>query len=392
MHFLKLGITALATGVLAALTMAPVPYTEARNAVVSKDWATAKTKLDAANAQAKTPADRLAIDRLRIVVATETKDAPLQISTLNSMLSSGLLTPDEMKQFEGAIIGVYADSGDEAKSVQAFRAYVDKYGGTAEQYAAIGNDAIKANDNATAVTYLTKAVEAEKAAGGKARENYYILLMKAHKQANEMDKYYAVEGQLIAAYPKEVYWRDLIAGRTQSEPKFGPAIRFDMFRAMRAAGVKLAPQEMRNAVSESKRRGLPNESVQILEPGIASGELNTPADQQDLKEAKATAAGDKASLTKEAADTKASASTLANIGEAMLSHGDNAKAIELIQAGIAKGIADPAELDIAKLHLGIAQYRAGQKDAAKATWAEVKADNGAASLAQSWTLLANVTP
>lgn len=407
MHFLKLGITALATGVLAALTMSPAlaqqqpapltkqmqqPYTEARNAVVAKDWATAKIKLDAAAAQAKTPQDKLAIDRLRLPIATEAKDSQLQLATLNSILASGMLTPDETKQYEGALIAVYAESGDQAKSVAAFRAFVDKYGGTAEQYAAIASDAVKINDNATAVTYGNKAIEAAKAAGTQAPERYYITLLRAHKAATEMDKYYAVEETLLGIYPKEGYWKELIAARTQGAPKYGAAARLDMFRALQAAGVKLTPQEMRTAYSEATKRALSNEAVQIIEAGMASGELNTPQDQQELKEAKAALAADAAGLPKEAADAlkKGSATTLANIGEAMLSLGDNAKAIELIQAGIAKGISDPAELDIAKLHLGIAQYRSGQKDAAKTIWAEIKADNGAAALAQNWTLIANL--
>ena len=43
-----------------------------------------------------------------------------------------------------------------------------------------------------------------------------------------------------------------------------------------------------------------------------------------------------------------------------------------------------------RLHLGIAQYRAGQKDAAQATWAEVKSDNGAGMLAKNWTIISKL--
>lgn len=410
MHFLKLGVTAIATGVLAALTMSPAPalaqqtapltkqmqqpYTEARNAIIAKDWATAKTKIDAAAAQGKTPQDKLALDRLRIVVATETKDATQQVAVLTSMLSSGLLAPDEVKQYDGAMIKVYADAGDNAKSLEAYRNYLDKHGGTPEQFGALANDLVKANDNATAVTYATKAIEMEKAAGAKPRESYFLVTMKAHKQANDMPKYYAVEEQLVALYPKDPYWRELIIGRAQAAPKFGAPARLDMFRTLQAAGATLTGDDKRRASNEALKRGLPNEALALLEAGIAAGELTTPEDQGSLKDAKEMLAGDKAGLAKEAADAlaKGNSTALVNIGEALLSHGDNAKAIELIQAGLAKGVSDPGELDLAKLHLGIAQYRAGQKDAARATWAEIKADNGAAALAQNWTLISNLKP
>ena len=81
---------------------------------------------------------------------------------------------------------------------------------------------------------------------------------------------------------------------------------------------------------------------------------------------------------------------LANIGEAMMSHGDNAQAIDLIKKGIERGISDPGELDMAKLHLGIAQFRSGDKEAARTTWAEVKADNGAGALARNWVLISQI--
>jgi hypothetical protein len=40
----------------------------------------------------------------------------------------------------------------------------------------------------------------------------------------------------------------------------------------------------------------------------------------------------------------------------------------------------------------MAQHRSGQKDAARTTWAEIKADNGAAMLARSWTLISKTQP
>jgi hypothetical protein len=408
MHFLKLGVTAIATGVLAALTISPAPavaqqpapltkqmqqpYTEARNAIIAKDWATAKTKIDAAAAQGKTPADKLALDRLRIVVATETKDPAQQVAVLNSMLSSGLLAPDEVKQYDGAMIKVYADAGDNAKSLEAYRNYLEKHGGTAEQFGALANDMVKANDNANAVKYASKAIEMEKAAGAKPRESYFLVMMRAHKQANDMPSYYAVEEQLVGLHPKDAYWRELVAGRAQGAPKYGAPARLDMFRTMQAAGVKLTVDDKRRASSEALKRGLPAEALVFLEAGIAAGELTTPEDQASLKDAKEMLAGDKAGLPKEASDAlaKGNSTALVNVGEAMLSHGDNVKAIELIQAGLAKGIADPGDMDLAKLHLGIAQHRAGQKDAAKATWAEIKSNNSAAALAASWVLMSNL--
>jgi tetratricopeptide (TPR) repeat protein len=411
MQFLKLGATAIATGVVVALTMSPAavaqkpptltkqvvgPLNEARTALVAKDWATAKTKLDAASTQAKTPYDKLMIEKMTIVMAAETKNGPEQVRSIEAMVATGLLTPEETKTYKGALIKAYADAGDAAKSTVAYRAYVDAYGGTHDQYAQIAIDLQKQNDNAGSVTYANKAIETAKAAGAAAPETYFIIAMKAHKAMSDMDKYYATEEQLVAAHPKEIYWKELIAGRTQEAPKFGGPIRLDMFRALQAAKLPLSVNEKRVASGEALRRGLPTEAVAILEPAVTSGELSTPEDQESLKNAKKALADDKVSLPKEITQQLAktgNGQALANIGEAAMSHGDYAQAIDLIQKGIERGISDPGELDIAKLHLGIAQYRAGQKDAAVKSWADVKTtDNGAAAVAKSWTLISNIQP
>jgi tetratricopeptide (TPR) repeat protein len=370
------------------------PMNEARTAILAKDWATAKAKLVVAEAQVKTPTDRLALERLRIAMAAETNDYPQQIKSLESMLGSGLLAPADVKIYKGALARSYADSGDAAKAAVLFRAYVDEFGGTPDQYIGIANDAVKANDNATGVTYAVKAIDAAKAASGKPPESYYRVLLKAHQQAGEMDKYYAVEERALADYPKEAYWRELIA-RVQKEPNFGFATRLDMFRALQFAGVKLTPAEKSLFGSEAIKRGLPNEALEVLGPAVASGELGAnEEDQNNLKSAKTQSVSDKAGLAKETIDVlaKGDASTIAKIGEAHLSYGDNAKAIEVLQAALAKGIADAGEADVAKLHLGIAQFRAGQKDAARATWAAVKADNGAGTIARNWILMSNLIP
>ncbi len=411
MKFRLSGATAIAALMLAVAAPAPLalaqnggaapavtvsrevvqPLNEARNAVIAKDWATAKTKLDAATAKAKTPADKAQIERLRLVMAAETKDGRQQVASINMLVASGTLTPDEVKQYKGAIAKAHADAGDTAASLVAFRAFVDEYGGTADQFIAIANDSSKANDHATAVTYANKAIAASKATG-KPPESWYSLLMRAYQQQNLTAEYYGVLEQRVADYPTEQNWKLLIV-RAQNEPKFSRATHLDLYRTLIAAGVKLTPQERGAAVREAlNSRGLPNEALQLLEPAVASGEMATQEDKDNLDKAKSRITGDKAGLAKEASEALAKGDTsyLAKLGEAYMSYGDYSKAIETLQAALSKGIANPEESAFARLHLGIAQYRAGQADAARATWAEVKSDNGTTILAQNWTLISKI--
>ncbi len=410
MQFLKLGMTAIASGVLATMAMASAPALaqpkppplskqvaqplgEAQKAAQAKDWATAKVKLDAATAQAKTPTDKVAVDKVRVYVQSESKDHAGLAASLESLLASNLLTPEETKQYRGVLAKAYGDAGDTAKSLAAFRTYIGAYGGTTEQYIALSADAVKSKDYTNALADAKKAIEISKAAGQKAPDTAYLLQMRVYKDQNDMANYYAVEEALVLEYPKVDYWKELIGFRVQDSPNYGGPVRLDLFRAMQAAGVPLTADEKRRAVDEAMKRALPAEALALLEPAIAAGELGSTEDDKDnLKKAKAQIGTDKANLDKEAADAlkKGNGIALANIGEAMMTHGDYPKAIELIKAGLDKGISNAAEADIARLHLGISQFRGGDKAAAQATWATVKADNGAGALAQNWILISKL--
>jgi hypothetical protein len=378
------------------------PLNEARTAAMAKDWATAKAKLDVAAPFAKTPQDTLALEQLRYIVADGLGDAQGRIRAIEAALATNLLAGEELKKFKGGLAQAYLQAGDEKKAIELTRAFVDEFGGTHAQYIGIANDALKANDGVTAVSYAKKAIESARTGGAKPPESYYRIQLRAFAQTKELDKYYATIETLIAEYPKDEYWKELITG-AQRAPGYQAAasdVRLDVYRALTAAGVKLTPEEKATMASEALKRVLPAEAVSIMQPLYASGELGGPSDANAARhkvtfdEATAKAAVEKSGLAQEEKEVtaKGDAASLAALGEVYLAYGDNAKAVDLIQKGLAKGIADAGKADMAKLHLGMAQHRAGQKDAARATWAEIKADNGAAMLARSWTLISKTRP
>ncbi len=106
-----------------------------------------------------------------------------------------------------------------------------------------------------------------------------------------------------------------------------------------------------------------------------------------VADAKADKATDLAKSEAEAA-SKTTGDQYATTAEAHLGAGNYAKAIELYEKALAKGNMDPGAIDLAKVRLGIAQFKGGKKAEAKKTWESVKADNGAAWLAKSWLAIA----
>jgi tetratricopeptide (TPR) repeat protein len=217
--------------------------------------------------------------------------------------------------------------------------------------------------------------------------------MRVHNTAKDMPKYFEAEEKIVQLYPKDDYWKELVSTRASQEPGYRAAasqVRLDVYRGLAGAGVKMTGDEKYAYAREALARSLYGEALSVLQGASAAGELNTPDKQKDLTLAQEKSKSEKAGLDgEEKAAPKATADNLAALGEVFMTYGDNTKAIDYLQKALAKGIADGGKADVARLHLGISQFKAGQKDAAKATWAEIKSDNGTKTLARAWTLIAD---
>ncbi len=404
MRFLKLGATALAGVFLAAGAMAPVAvaqpvaqiskamgpvYTEATTAITAKDWATATAKLNQLYPLAKTPQEKLAVEQLRANVAANTQDWAAMVVAVNAIETLNLLPADDMKTYRGVLAESYRNLNDTPNYLKAHRAFIDQYGATHDVLASFANEAAKANDNATAIAYVDKAIASAKAAGVKPPESYYRLKARATQGAGDEAGVYKVIEEVIQEYPKEEYWLQHI-GRAQTAPGYGPNMQLDLYRVLQGAGVKLSAQQISAAADIAIDRGLPNEALQLLETAGATSDL----DKQNLDTARTQTPKDKAGLAEETASilAKGDSSAMASIGEAHLSYGEYAKATEVLKAALDKGIADAGEADRARLHLGIAQLRNGDKAGAQATWASVNANAAAGAMAESWILISKVIP
>lgn len=377
------------------------PMNEALAAIKTQNWAEAKTKLDAALAAAKTPQEKLEVEKLRYSAADGAKDAPGKVAAIKAALATGVLSGDEAKPFKGVLAAALQEAGDAAGALAAMRAFIDEYGGNTAQYGALATDARKAGDWANADKYVQKAIDAGKAANMPAAEleKFQAFQVHVYWDAKQYDRYAAGMGALIAAYPaKDDYWRELVS-RSQAEPGYAAAqkdIQSDVYRVMLAT-FKLTPAEKGTIATFALTRDLPNEALNILKPLIDSGELGGASDARAETNKKNYADADRktkledAGLAKEEKDSaaKGDATYMAQVGEVLLTHGEYARAASLLKASLDKGIADAGKADIVRLRLGVAQLKAGDKAAAKGTFASIKADNGSTGLARVWTVIAD---
>ncbi len=272
---------------------------------------------------------------------------------------------------------------------------VGEGGGTSTELAYIAQAALSSKDYDKAISYANKAIEAMRREG-KTKPEPYNILLKAYRDTAKMDQYYATLERVAPVFKSEIYWKPLIE-KAKSEPKFKSAEGLlDVYRALEATNVKLTDKDKIEMGEQALTRQMPVEAEKILSPLVKTGAFGGEKDPRaDRNKRMYATVQTEAKNAKSGGLEKAEAAAAAAVtGQAYVQAGENyyttgnyAKAVELIQKGIAKGQLEPGALAYAQLHLGMAQSKAGQKDAARKTWAEVKADNGAGWLARVWTAI-----
>jgi hypothetical protein len=369
---------------------------KAKAALESRDFTTAESAANAASGAAKTADDRYYVDIVRRALYASTKNYAKLATATESLIASGRMSAAETREAKRMLVQSYDGAGNAAKATQAARDYVNAYGHDKELTIYVASKALGGKDYRTAIEWANKAIDGERKAGRSAPEKWYLIALKAQFESKDMNAYFNSLERMAVIFPKKEYWVQLV-DRASKEPQWSRAtFELDKFRLLQAAGVSMSSAEKLAMAEAAFDRKLPSEMLAVLTPMKASGELTSDATKaarnlklfdQATKDAAAEESG-MAALEAEAAK-KPTGSPLANVAETYLSVGKNAKAVELYNAAITKGGLTPLQLNAAKLRLGIAQLRSGQKDAAKKTWSGITGDDGAEMLARTWIVVAN---
>jgi tetratricopeptide (TPR) repeat protein len=374
------------------------PFEAARLALQAQQFQVALDKAAAAAPFAADNTQKSAVEQIRVAAYASLKNYPETIKSIDTALALGV-PPEMQKNYKGLLAVAYSEAGDVAKSVQITKEYLDAYGGAADQYAYVARNKLNTKEYDEAVSYANKAIEQNEKEGKGPNATYYNIVLSGYGQGNKLAEYYNTLAKVAPILNKDIYWRPLIEG-AKREPKYKREEGLlDVYRALEQAKVPLTPQQQQEMGEIALNSGMAIESERVLAPLFAAGTLGGPGDAQADRnkkfyakaqaDAKADKAGGLAQSEKEAAN-KPTGAVYVSTGESYLGAGDYAKAAELLKKGLEKGGLEPGAADLARLRLGIAQMKGGQKEEARKTWAEVKGDNGSAWLAKVWTALSKV--
>jgi len=339
----------------------------------------------------RTPFETYAINRVKLVAASAAGDSAAVSTVAEQIVQSGF----EPKENQAKLVLAIAENNYKAQNytgaVEQIKRYQSLGGDMGIARSLLSRSLYLGKDYAGAKPELTQMIaESEKAGKTPSLEDLKLLRSAAYESKDNATALVAVE-KLVAFYPTDEYWNELIRLRVIKQPGFSQDNYMAVLRLEFAATKSLREEDYVDLAETALRDGFPTEAKNVIEAGYSAGVLgkggNAKAHGQLRDRANKSAADDAKNIASgEASAAKAKTGAgLVNLGWAYSTMGQHDKAIGFIQQGIAKGgLKQPDE---AKLRLGAAQAKAGRKDDAIKTFESVKAGGGLSDTARLWVML-----
>jgi hypothetical protein len=312
------------------------------------------------------------------------------VGPLEAVMESKFMPAEELKRrvVQAAYLNYELKNYD--KTIQyGSRAVKDGYA-PAQLQTAIAQAYYLKNDYKGTDHFVRGMVDDEIKAGQAPSEDILELgLSSAAKQNDEAAESRWLE-LMVSYHPKPEYWENLLD--TLYHNKLTDKQTLQVYRLSSDVGALKRGSDYAEMAQLALDAGSPGEAVSVLNKGFAANVFTEPADKNRnthlLDSAKKQAAADQPTLAKSeaTANSAATGDALVGVGVGYFGYGDYAKATADISAGLAKGTSKDAT--DARLLLGIAQLKGGDKDSAVKTFKTVKGDPVTERLAALWILRA----
>jgi len=355
-----------------------VPAVAAQTAIDAKDFATAETQLAAADGLAKNDDERYIAATLRFKLLAKQPQTAASSAAMAGPIDALLANPRTPKT---DLARYHYIRGDIFYNLQQYPQALQHYtqardGGLVDDELTF--QIVRANMESGNVAAGAKALEglvaAQVAAGKKPPENWYRYAISRLYKANNTAETEAWTARWLGAYGTKANWHDAIYTFGFQGPgikRLTDRDRADLYRLMSATHSLAGLHDYLDYAQASIQIGLPTEGKSVIEEGRTSSVV--PASNKTandlLAQANADIAGDKSFAAQEKAATAAPKGDIASqTGDAYLGARNYAKAIEMYDLALTKGVANA---DIVHLHRGIAFAMSGDKEKARADFATI---------------------
>jgi len=387
-------------GVTPAMAAAPAhtvsakvgkPLKAAQEDLQKQDYNGALAKLKEADAlSGKTPYEQHLIHEMEGYAYVRTKQYPEAAKALEPGLTDGFLDPGQIPQRTVALAQLNYQIKNYDKAIQYGTQAINKGYADAQMPTLVGQAYYLKNDWKGVQRFEKAQIAADEKKGqAPSNEALQLLLSSCLKMKDENCTNNALQ-ELVVYHPKPEYWQQLLYGMFKTVKNEHNLLQ--TYRLASEVNVLKRPEDFTDFAQLAIEAGSPGEAEQIIQKGMQENifpDSRTKGKAQRLLvDAQRAAKRDQKSLGRSAEQAARSSNGQEDVGLGLAYYGYQQydKAVQALTQGIAKGgLKSTGE---AQLLLGIAQLKAGNKDAALKSFKSVKGDPTLERLATLWSLRA----
>jgi tetratricopeptide (TPR) repeat protein len=354
-----------------------------QDTVNKKDYASVPAKVAAAQAVATSKEDHYLIARYQLQAAAATQDVAGIAASIDTVAQSGYMTPTNAASLYSSLGDMYLDKKQYSQAAAVYQKAGLLDPKNAEIAHSLGLALYEGGQKAEAAATLQKAITAISATGQKPSEDMYTLAVQSAFDSHS-PSVSELAREWLTAYPSANSWRNSITiYRALNNPDTESTL--DLMRLLQATNALQTPSDYAAFIQDAAEQNNYNEAQAVLDAGIAAKKIDPSAgDFKELASVVRSKPNISAAELDAATKTAQTGMALLHIGDRYYAAGNYAKAAELYRMAQAKPDVDP---NVAKLHIGMALARAGDK--AGATAALNSVTGARADVAKFWLTYVN---
>jgi len=366
-----------------------------KDLMAAKNYTEVQSRIDQAAAIPNiTPYEEFVLNRMRVSLGSNSKNNAITIPALKALLESGRLEPAQQKEFTRALGSTYYVASDYDNAITWLLRYQTESGDLTGSRAMLLRAYFFKGDYATTKAEIEKDISAAEASGKKPSAEDLQLLGNIGTKGKDDAAYMQSIELTVKYYPTDAFWSHMLS-KSQGRSNYSNRLTLDTRRLQMVAVNKLEVEDYIDVAELALAGGFYTEAKKAMDAADKAGllgkgdakdnaaqkKLRAQADKGAADDAKNIGAGEAPALKSK------DGIGLVNLGYAYVTMDQFDKGLDLMQKGIAKGIAKNPE--DAKLRLGYAYALAGRKDDAIKALQAVNPADGRGDLARYWIFWIN---
>ncbi len=367
------------------------PLKAAQDDLQKSDYSGALAKLQEADGMPKkSPYEQHLIHEMEGYAYVRSHQYPQAAKALEPGLTDGFLDPQQIPQRTVALAQLNYQIKNYDKAIQYGTQAIDKGYADAQMPTLVGQAYYLKNDWKGVQHFERQQVANEEKKGQTpTNEALQLLLSSCLKLSDENCTDNALQ-ELVVYHPKPEYWQQLLYSMFKTVKSDRNLLQ--TYRLAEEVNVLKRPEDFTDFAQLAIEAGSPGEAQQAIQKGMQDNifpDSRTKGKAQRLlADAQRASKRDQQTLDKNAREAAAASNGQQDVGLglAYIGYQQYDKAIQALTQGISKGGLKSA--GEAHLLLGIAQFKAGNKDAALKSFKSVKGDPTLERIATLWSLRA----